>query len=73
MGFVVESENVEVYVCGKLVNKGLDMIVVNDIIVEGLGFNSDNNVLYVIWNDGDKYLFVISKVELVKGLVSLIV
>lgn len=39
----------ENYVCLKFVKKKLDMIVVNDIIIEGFGFNSDKNVLYVIW------------------------
>lgn len=72
VGFAAESENVEAYARGKLVNKGLDMIAANDITAEGLGFNSDNNALHVIWNDGDKHLPATSKAELAKGLVSLI-
>ena len=72
VGFAAESENVEAYARGKLVNKGLDMIAANDITAEGLGFNSDNNALHVIWNDGDKHLPATGKAELAKGLVSLI-
>ncbi len=72
VGFAAESENVEAYARGKLVNKGLDMIAANGITAEGLGFNSDNNALHVIWNDGDKHLPATSKAELAKGLVSLI-
>lgn len=58
VGFVVESQDVEVYVKWKLVDKKFDMIVVNDIIVVGLGFNSDVNVLQVFWLDGCCDLFV---------------
>ena len=72
VGFAAESENVEAYARGKLVNKGLDRIAANDITAEGLGFNSDNNALHVIWNDGDKHLPATRKAELAKGLVSLI-
>jgi len=72
VGFAAESQNVEAYARGKLNNKNLDMIAANDITSEGLGFNSDNNALHVIWQNGDVHLPATSKAELAKGLLQLV-
>jgi phosphopantothenoylcysteine decarboxylase/phosphopantothenate--cysteine ligase len=72
VGFAAESQNVEAYARGKLVNKNLDMIAANDITAEGLGFNSDSNALHVIWPDGDEKLPATSKSALAVQLVALI-
>lgn len=72
VGFAAESQNVEAYARGKLKNKNLDMIAANDITSEGLGFNSDNNALHVIWHDGDVQLPATSKAELAQGLLHLV-
>ena len=72
VGFAAESQNVEQYARQKLTNKKLDMIAANDITADGLGFNSDNNALHVLWNGGDKKLPATSKSELAHQLILLI-
>lgn len=72
VGFAAESQNVETYARSKLEKKNLDMIAANDITTEGLGFNSDQNALHVIWSDGEKRLPATSKSELATQLLSLI-
>ncbi|MDO6566459.1 bifunctional phosphopantothenoylcysteine decarboxylase/phosphopantothenate--cysteine ligase CoaBC [Alteromonas sp. 1_MG-2023] len=72
VGFAAESQDVESYARGKLKNKKLDMIAANDITAPGLGFNSENNALHVIWEDGDKHLPATTKSELAKALLVLI-
>ncbi|WP_420936007.1 bifunctional phosphopantothenoylcysteine decarboxylase/phosphopantothenate--cysteine ligase CoaBC [Alteromonas sp. A081] len=72
VGFAAESQNVEQYARLKLTNKKLDMIAANNITADGLGFNSDNNALHVLWNGGDKKLPATSKSELAHQLISLI-
>lgn len=72
VGFAAESQDVEAYARGKLRNKKLDMIAANDITREGLGFNSDENALHVIWHDGDEHLPPASKTDLAKTLIALV-
>ena len=72
VGFAAESQDVEAYARAKLAKKQLDMIAANDITTEGLGFNSDNNALHVIWSDGDKKLPATSKHALASQLLNLI-
>ena len=72
VGFAAESQDVEQYARQKLTNKKLDMIAANNITADGLGFNSDNNALHVLWNGGDKKLPATSKSELAHQLISLI-
>lgn len=72
VGFAAESQDVEQYARQKLINKKLDMIAANDITADGLGFNSDNNALHVLWSGGDKKLPATSKSELAHQLISLI-
>lgn len=43
VGFAAETENVIEFGRKKLLAKGLDLIVVNDVSVEGLGFGSEEN------------------------------
>lgn len=72
VGFAAESQNVEAYARGKLENKNLDMIAANDITLEGLGFNSDENALHVIWKEDDVQLPPANKTELAKSLIALV-
>ena len=51
VGFAAETQNVESYAKGKLVNKNLDMICANDVSQSGLGFNSDQNALTLYWQN----------------------
>ena len=44
----------------------------NDITLEGLGFNSDENALHVIWKEDDVQLPPANKTELAKSLIALV-
>jgi phosphopantothenoylcysteine decarboxylase/phosphopantothenate--cysteine ligase len=48
VGFAAETENVLENARKKLVAKGLDAIVVNDVSREGIGFDSDRNAVTII-------------------------
>ena len=72
VGFAAESQDVEKYARGKLVNKRLNMIAANDITEAGLGFNSDRNALHVMWENGDKRLPAASKTDLAVQLLTLV-
>lgn len=61
VGFAAETQNVESYAKGKLVNKNLDMICANDVSQSGLGFNSDQNALTLYWQNRQLELPVSSK------------
>ncbi|WP_346795803.1 bifunctional phosphopantothenoylcysteine decarboxylase/phosphopantothenate--cysteine ligase CoaBC [Halomonas sp. Bachu 37] len=49
VGFAAETRDVERYARDKLMRKGLDMIVANDVSQAGLGFGSDVNAAWVLW------------------------
>ncbi len=51
VGFAAETENVLENARQKLVSKGLDAIVVNDVSREGVGFDSDRNAVTIITHD----------------------
>lgn len=59
VGFVVEIQDVEYYVCKKFVVKNFDMIVVNDVKVNGVGFGVDMNIVIIFFKDGCKCEFLI--------------
>jgi phosphopantothenoylcysteine decarboxylase/phosphopantothenate--cysteine ligase len=48
VGFAAETENVLENARKKLLAKGLDAIVVNDVSREGVGFDSDRNAVTII-------------------------
>lgn len=50
--FSAETENLLENAKGKLVKKRADLVVANDVTVEGAGFDVDTNVATVIDNDG---------------------
>lgn len=50
--FSAETENLLENAKGKLVKKHADLVVANDVTVEGAGFDVDTNVATVIDNDG---------------------
>ena len=72
IGFAAETQNVLAYAQGKLEKKNLDMIVANDVSVEGIGFNSDDNAATVIWKTGQAELPKASKRQLARSILSLI-
>ncbi|MFT5275727.1 MAG: phosphopantothenoylcysteine decarboxylase/phosphopantothenate--cysteine ligase [Saprospiraceae bacterium] len=47
VGFAAETQNIEAFARGKLIQKGLDLIAANDVSNAELGFGSDENRLWV--------------------------
>lgn len=62
-GFSMETENLIENSKAKLVKKNVDMIVANNLKVEGAGFGVDTNVVTIITKDDVKELPVMSKAE----------
>ncbi|WP_138751683.1 bifunctional phosphopantothenoylcysteine decarboxylase/phosphopantothenate--cysteine ligase CoaBC [Paenibacillus sinopodophylli] len=52
VGFAAETEQVEHYAMDKLRRKNCDLIVANDVSMEGAGFNGDTNIVQVFGPDG---------------------
>ncbi|MBE8168790.1 MAG: bifunctional phosphopantothenoylcysteine decarboxylase/phosphopantothenate--cysteine ligase CoaBC [Shewanella sp.] len=73
VGFAAETSNVVNYARDKLKRKKLDMIAANDVSIANQGFNSDNNALQVIWENGQQTLPAIDKQTLAHQLMSIIV
>ncbi len=62
-GFSMETENLIGNSRDKLERKNLDMIVANNLKVEGAGFGGDTNVVTIITKDMEKSLPTMSKEE----------
>lgn len=72
LGFAAETENVVAHAREKLQRKHLDMIACNDVARSDIGFQSDDNALTVIWEDGSAALEKASKAEIARQLVALL-
>lgn len=70
VGFAAETQNVKHYAREKLQAKGLDLIIANDVSNSDIGFNSDNNEVSLIWDDGEQDLPKCSKQQLGRTLVA---
>lgn len=57
VGFAAETEDLISHAAGKLVGKGLDAIVANDVTKEGAGFGSDNNAVVILTRAGRRKEF----------------
>lgn len=69
VGFAAESEQVEHYALDKLTRKNLDMIVANNIVEAGAGFQGDTNIVTIYKKDGASHaLPLMSKQEVAKHL-----
>ena len=62
-GFSMETENMLENSQNKLVKKNLDMIVANNLKVEGAGFQGDTNIVTLITADSVKELPLMNKEE----------
>lgn len=51
VGFAAETENVEANARGKLEAKGCDLVVANDVSRPGIGFDSDENEILLVFRD----------------------
>jgi phosphopantothenoylcysteine decarboxylase/phosphopantothenate--cysteine ligase len=71
VGFAAESEQVEYYAKAKLVRKNLDMIVANNIVEPGAGFQGDTNIVTIFKRDGTSLaLPLMSKQEVAINLLT---
>ncbi len=51
VGFAAETENLEKNARGKLLRKGCDLVVANDVSRSGIGFDSDHNEVLLVYPD----------------------
>lgn len=52
VGFAAETDDVRKYAAGKLEKKNADCIVMNDVSDKGIGMNSDDNEVVMLFKDG---------------------
>jgi phosphopantothenoylcysteine decarboxylase/phosphopantothenate--cysteine ligase len=55
IGFAAETQDTETNALGKLQAKGLDLIVANDVTMEGAGFGVDTNIVTIIESDASRH------------------
>ena len=67
-GFSMETENIEGNSRKKLVSKNVDMIVANNLKVEGAGFGTDTNVVSIFTKDQEVILDKLSKLEVAEKI-----
>lgn len=68
VGFAAETEQLEANARKKRLLKGVEMIAANRV-GGGLGFESDDNELYLVWEGGSRKLARDSKVRLARQLI----
>ena len=73
VGFAAETENLEANAREKLVRKQCDLVIANDVSQPGIGFDSDDNQVLLVYPNHTESLPVISKHELSLQLVDAIV
>lgn len=70
-GFAAETTNTEKYALGKLAEKNLDMICLNDVSQDGAGFGTDTNIMTLFFRDSSKVeLPILTKGEVAKQIFS---
>lgn len=73
VGFAAETENVEQYARKKLLEKNLDLIIANNVLQEGAGFNGDTNIITAIYGEQSDQYPLMSKKEAAGKIIELIV
>ncbi|HKK16030.1 MAG TPA: bifunctional phosphopantothenoylcysteine decarboxylase/phosphopantothenate--cysteine ligase CoaBC [Gammaproteobacteria bacterium] len=71
LGFAAETDAVTDNARSKLQNKNLDMIAANQV-GDGMAFDTEENRLQVLWQDGDIMLERASKDKLARQLINLV-
>lgn len=56
IGFAAETQNVVEYARGKLERKQCDFVVANDVSQPGIGFDSRENAVVLVYSDHEEYL-----------------
>ena len=70
VGFAAETEHLLGHARLKLQRKKLDLIVANNVADSSIGFNSDNNRITLVWNDGESDLPAMSKRNIAAKIVN---
>jgi phosphopantothenoylcysteine decarboxylase/phosphopantothenate--cysteine ligase len=73
VGFAAETENLESNAREKLTRKHCDLVIANDVSQPGIGFDSDQNEVLLVYPDRTESLPAASKYELSLELVDAIV
>jgi phosphopantothenoylcysteine decarboxylase / phosphopantothenate---cysteine ligase len=74
VGFAAESQDLVANATKKMVNKGLDLVVANDITLPGSGFGAEHNKVLIIGRDGQvEDLPLMSKHEVADKILDAIV
>ena len=71
-GFSMETENMLENSRAKLERKNADMIVANNLKVDGAGFGVDTNIVTLITKDDVKELDIMSKTDVAKAILDVI-
>lgn len=72
VGFAAETQHVLENARRKLIQKGVDLIAVNDVSQQDRGFEVDQNALCLIWENGQKEIPLGSKEEVAHTLLTFI-
>lgn len=72
VGFAAETDNLIANARSKLERKSLDMIAANIVGVEGVGFDSNDNELHVLWDGGETRLARAPKAAIARQLIALV-
>lgn len=70
VGFAAETQDVVHYARDKLQRKNLDVVIANDVSQSGIGFNSDDNAVTVVWPEAEETLSQRSKTQLARELIT---
>ncbi|MEA2170699.1 MAG: phosphopantothenoylcysteine decarboxylase / phosphopantothenate---cysteine ligase, partial [Solirubrobacteraceae bacterium] len=74
VGFAAEAgDGAVAYGRAKLERKGLDAVVVNDIAVPGIGFDTPDNAVTVVTRDSETHLDQASKAEIARAILDMLV
>ena len=71
-GFSMETENMLENSRAKLERKNADMIVANNLKVDGAGFGVDTNIVTLITKNDVKELDIMSKTDVAKAILDVI-
>lgn len=69
VGFAAETENVTASALGKLCNKGLDLVVANDVSRADAGFEAETNAVSLVTGEGIETLPLMSKREVAERII----
>lgn len=68
VGFAAETENLEDNARGKLIRKGCDLVIANDVSKVGIGFDSDHNEVMLVYPHHNEPLPMATKHDLAHNL-----